>query len=129
MKIDEFLTQIMERAGSGNTREAEKQARAVLAALTDGLSHKEAVDLSSQLPKGLKDYVTGRLTNRGPVQKLDRDSFLGRVQTSLGLGNREEAEHIARGVLSVLKEAIGWGEWDDVLSQISLDLQEMVLSA
>lgn len=128
MDTNEFLRQVMHRAGSRDMREAEKQTRAVLAALTDGISHDEVVDMASQLPKEIKDFVTGREASAGPRQKIDRETLISRVQSQLGLDTPDQAEQVTRAVLSVLREAVSWGELEDVLGELSPDLRQMVIA-
>lgn len=126
MTKEEFLRQVRNRLGLTDEAEAEAATRSVLAALADRITRDEAKDLASQLPKDFGDLVRER---SGPVQKMDMDIFVSRVQGDLDLMNRGDAERIIRGVFSVVKDAVSEGEWEDVVSQMPRDLQEMFVTA
>lgn len=126
MTIDEFYNQVGQRLGTSDRQEIESATRSVLAAVADRINRPEAQDLASQLPKELADLVKGR---GGPVQKMDAETFMARIQSDLDLQTPEQAERVSRSVLSVLKEAVSQGEWEDVMSQLPRDLQVMFAMA
>lgn len=126
MQAVEFYRLVQERLGLADQSEAEAATRSVLAALADRINRPEAKDMASQLPKELADLVKGR---GGPVQKMDLDTFIGRIQSDLDLENRDQAFRITEAVFSVLKDAISQGEWEDVVSQLPRELQTMFVLA
>lgn len=126
MQASEFYKSIQERLHLADRTEAETASRVVLAALADRIDPEETWDLASQLPKELSDFVRRR---GGPVQKMDINTFLSRIQSDLDLMNQEQAANVARGVFAVLKEAVSQGEWEDVASQLPRELQEMFETA
>lgn len=126
MQAEEFYRHVQERLGTPDRAEAESATRSVLAALADRINRPEAQDLASQLPKELGDLVKGR---GGPVQKMDMETFLGRIQKDLDLMDQDQAFRVTQAVFSVLKEAVSQGEWEDVVSQLPNELQKMFVAA
>ncbi|MGQ9681223.1 MAG: DUF2267 domain-containing protein [Anaerolineae bacterium] len=126
MTKQEFLRRVQERLGLTDIREAETATRVVLAATADRIRREEALDLASQLPRDLGNLVRSR---RGPLQKMDPDTFIQRIQGDLDVTTFQQALAITRGVFSVLKEAVTPGEWEDVASQLPKELQEEFVRA
>ncbi len=122
MTTDEFVRKVQERLGMATEAEAMAASKSVLAATADRITQPEAKDLASQLPKELGDLVRGR---GGPVQKMDAETFIHRIQSDLDLANEEQASEVTQAVFSVLKEAVSEGEWEDVVSQLPRELQTM----
>jgi len=122
MTKDEFLSAVQERLGLVDKEEAETAVRSVLAATADRLTPEEANDLASQLPHEFAEFIRRRT---GGVQKMDYETFISRIQHDLDLESPEQAERVARGVLSVVRDAVGEGEWQDVVSQMPMDMKEM----
>ncbi len=122
MTHEEFLRMVQERLGLKDKDEAETAVRSVLAATADRLTPEEANDLASQLPHEMADFIRRR---PGGVQKMDHDVYIGRIQHDLDLIDSMQAERVARGVLSVVRDAVGEGEWQDVISHMPMDMKEM----
>jgi len=122
MTTDEFVRKVQERLGMATEAEAMAASKSVLAATADRITQPEAKDLACQLPKELGDLVRGR---GGPVQKMDAETFIHRIQSDLDLANEEQASEVTQAVFSVLKEAVSEGEWEDVVSQLPRELQTM----
>ncbi len=122
----EFLRRVQQELGLADLSEAEGATRSVLAAIADRITNDEANDLASQLPHEFRDFIRRRT---GPVQKMDIDTFVSRIQRDLDLETWQQAANVARGVFTVLKEAVSEGEWEDVLSQFPRELQEMLATA
>ncbi len=126
MDKHQFLTAVKDELDLADLGEAESASRSVLAALADRITDDEANDLASQLPKDLRDFVMRR---GGPLQKMDMDTFIGRIQGDLDLATYNQAARVAAGVFAVLKRAVSVGEWEDVVSQLPRDLQDMFVTA
>ena len=126
MTTQEFVHRVQERLGMATEDEAETATKAVLAALADRINRAEVKDLASQLPKDLGDFIKGR---GGPVQKMNADQFIARIQSDLDLISQEQAVGVIGAVFSVLKEAVSQGEWEDVVSQLPRELQQMFVTA
>jgi|YelNatPaOPRAMG01_1025707.scaffolds.fasta_scaffold258485_1 uncharacterized protein (DUF2267 family) len=124
MTKDEFLNAVQERLNLADKDEAETAVRSVLAATADRLTPEEANDLASQLPHELAEFIRRR---PGGVQKMDYDTYIARIQHDLDLADPAQAERVARGVLSVVRDAVGEGEWQDVVSQMPMDMKEMFI--
>ncbi len=126
MQAIEFYRKVRDQLCLADDQEAETASRVVLAALADRITPDERNDLASQLPKELGDFVKGR---GGAPQKMDMDTFISRIQGDLDVMTWDHAADIARGVFSVLKEAVSEGEWEDIVSQLPRELQEMFVTA
>jgi uncharacterized protein (DUF2267 family) len=126
MNKTEFMRRVQDRLGLVDMAEADSATRSVLAALGDRITDDEAKDLASQLPKDLSEFVRQRI---GPVQKMDVDTFIGRIQSDLDIDTWDHAANVATGVFSVLKDAVSEGEWEDVASHLPRELKEMFVTA
>jgi len=128
MDRDTLLRRVMAQTGLDEL-EADKAMRAVLFVLADVVSRDEVHDMASQLPKEFRDLLMGRLGQAGPVQRMNWQAFVGRVQSDLGLDSFEKAERITLAVFSALKEAVSPGEMEDVLAELPVELKQPLLSA
>lgn len=126
MDKHQFLTEVKNELRLKDMAEAETASRSVLAALTDRITDEEANDLASQLPHDLRDFIRRRT---GPLQKMDMDTFVSRIQGDLDLETWDQAARVAAGVFAVLKRAVSPGEWEDVVSQLPRELQDMFVTA
>jgi uncharacterized protein (DUF2267 family) len=96
---------------------AERDARAVFAALGRVLSADELDDLAAELPK---DYAP--LLPRGPfVDVLAADVFVQRIAQRAGL-DQERATRATEAVLETLAERLSDGEVDDLVSRLAVPL-------
>ena len=115
-------------------RRAESVIFVVFRELSRRLTGREAADVASQLPAGLKRlWGTAGEIDR-PVQKIHRAEFVGRVRQSAVLPDDEEAECAVRAVFRALQHLLGSpsgreGEAWDVFSQLSKDLKQLWLVA
>ena len=112
MQYDEFVERVAEKAGIARD-EAERTAIAVLQELCDRLTRDEAYDLLSQLPAKLKTAV---IVTQAAIP-LTADEFVERVARDLELETGESRKRV-RAVFSTLREAVSWGEFQDVLEQL-----------
>lgn len=126
MNRTEFLRRVQDKLALADLTEAETATRSVLAAITDRISNEEAKDLASQLPQEFKDFMRRRA---GPVQKMDAETFVSRIQSDLDIDTPEHAANVTSGVFSVVKEAVSAGEWEDVASQLPKELEQMFIKA
>ncbi len=125
MTRDEFLREVQSRLGLTDKSEAETAVRSVLAATADRLTAEEANDLAGQLPHDMAEFIRRR---PGAVQKMDYDTFINRIQGDLDQQEPWQAERVVKGVLSVVRDAVGEGEWEDVISQMPADMKEMFVA-
>lgn len=114
MQYQEFIERVQQRAGLDSFERAEAATRATLTTLGEYLSGREGLDLASQLPGGLDQYLRQQPPDRSMIFSLE--DFLQMVgeNEEVGIG---EAEAHARAVLSVLQEAVSEGEMEDVRRQ------------
>lgn len=124
-RID-FLRRVQDKLNLADMSEAETATRSVLAALTDRITDDEANDLASQLPHEFNQFIRRRT---GPLEKMDKDIFVGRIQGDLDIDSFNQAADVTMGVFSVIKEAVSSGEWEDVATQLPSELEEMFIKA
>jgi uncharacterized protein (DUF2267 family) len=113
---------------------AEALTFAVFHELRDRLPAKESADVAAQLPVGLKRLWRESERPRGPVDKIHRPEFVGRIRHFASLPDDREAERAVRAVFAALQRALGSptgqeGEAWDVLSVLPKDLKKLWLSA
>jgi uncharacterized protein (DUF2267 family) len=121
MKYDQVVELVQERAGISDRPEAEGTVIEVLQELCDRLSGKEARDLLSQLPGELQRAV---IVSPSPIP-IDHDMFVENIARELGV-SRDEARTRIRAVVSTLREAVSWGEFQDVLEELDPEYADFV---
>ena len=112
MQFDDFVQRVAERAGIDRA-EAERTTLAVIQELCDRLTGDEAYDLLSQLPARIK---TAMIVAPSALP-LTADEFVDRVARELEV-DPDQARQRIRAVFSTLREAVSWGEFQDVLEQL-----------
>ena len=121
MSEDEFLDALEQRLDTGDRADAERTAVAVLQALCDRLTGDEAWDLLAQLPARFKKAVT---LTQAPMQ-MSADEFVQRIGRELGLPH-DDARDRVRAVFAVLREAVSWGELEDVIVQLDPEYADLL---
>lgn len=121
MKYDEFVDRVAERAGITDRAEAERTAVVVLQELTDRITGDEAWDLLAQLPAQLKTSVI----ISPAALPLTADEFVERVAGELQIPT-EEARTRVRAVFGTLREAVTWGELEDVVAQLDPEYADLL---
>lgn len=121
MKYGDFVDRVAERAGLSDRAEAERTVVAVLQELCDRITGDEAWDLLAQLPAQLKEAV---IISPAAVP-LTADEFVERVARELEL-SPEEAPNRVRAVFGTLREAVSWGELEDVLAQLDPEYADLL---
>jgi uncharacterized protein (DUF2267 family) len=124
MKFDEFVTEVADRAGVSRD-EAESLVRATLRTLAERLSGGEAEDLRAQLPKQLQPEL---IPPQEEAQGVGVEEFARRVAERSGIDEADAGAGVV-AVLSVIRDAVSPGEFDDVLSQLGRDFAELVDAA
>ncbi|MEA2273412.1 MAG: hypothetical protein QOI98_2120 [Solirubrobacteraceae bacterium] len=116
--VDEFLRRVAEREGV-DIPTAQRQARAVFAALGRTLSRQELADVAAELSK---DYAP--LLPTGPwVEVLGHDAFIQKVGERAGL-DEDRARVVTEAVLETLAERIAGGEVDDLIGRLPVELHD-----
>jgi uncharacterized protein (DUF2267 family) len=113
MSYDEIVKRVQERAGIGERSDAEGTTIEVLQELCDRLSGKEARDLLSQLPGELQRAV---IVSPSPLP-IDHDTFVENIARELRVPSDEARKRI-RAVIGTLREAVSWGEFQDILEEL-----------
>jgi uncharacterized protein (DUF2267 family) len=121
MTYDEIVERVRERAGIADRSEAEGTTIEVLQELCDRLSGNEARDLLAQLPGELQHAV---IVSRSSLP-INRDEFVANIAGELGI-SQDEALRRIRSVVSTLREAISWGEFQDVLEELDPEYADFV---
>jgi len=121
MKHTEMIQAVQARAGIDDRYEAERTLDAVLRALADRLTGKEAEDLFAQLPSQLRDTIPITVA----ANPMTPEEFVQRVARELQLPEDEARERV-RAVFAVLREAVTRGEFEDVLSQLDAEYADLI---
>jgi uncharacterized protein (DUF2267 family) len=121
VKYDVFVDRVAERAGLADRGEAERTAVVVLQELSDRITGDEGWDLFAQLPAQLKTAVI----ISPAALPLSAEEFIERVARELEL-SPEEAHSRVRAVFGALREAVTWGELEDVLAQLDPEYADLL---
>jgi uncharacterized protein (DUF2267 family) len=121
MTYDEFIRSVQDRSGVDRREDAEATAIEVLQELIDRLTGDEAHDLLSQLPGELQRAA---IVSPAPIP-ISYDEFVDRVAQELEIP-REEARTRIRAVFGTLREAVSWGEFQDVLEQLDPEYGDLL---
>jgi uncharacterized protein (DUF2267 family) len=116
-------------AGLETVEEARAATAAVLRALRDRLTPREAEQAAAQLPTELKALWWSESGTRWPPMKMHREAFLERVRTDAGLRDLRTAALVVDAVFAALKDQLSEGEGDDILAQLPRDLKRMWVHA
>ena len=134
MKYEEFIEEVQKRAHLASKSEAKRATRAALETLAEYISQKERYDAASQLPRGLALYLKepflgpGKHSVPGPESNGSLDDFYQRVSLREEVPRETAAEH-ARAVMSVLREALSTGEFEDIRAQLPAELYNEFFAA
>jgi uncharacterized protein (DUF2267 family) len=124
VQFDDFIEAVAERADTSRG-EAQALVRATLRTLAERISGGEAEDLRAQLPRELKGDLISPEEN---AQGFDVDEFVRRVAERTGLDETDAGARVA-AVLSVLRDAVSPGEFDDVIGQLGREFAELIEAA
>jgi uncharacterized protein (DUF2267 family) len=124
VKFEKFVNEVADRAGTSRD-EAESLVRATLRTLAERLSGGEAEDLRAQLPRQLQAEL---IPPQEEAQGFDVEEFAQRVAARSGTDEAVAGAGVV-AVLSVIRDAVSPGEFDDVLSQLGRDFAELVEAA
>ena len=124
MRFGEFVHEVADRTGMSR-EEAESLVRATLRTLAERLSGGEAEDLRAQLPKQLQAEL---IPPQEEAQGFGVEEFARRVAARSGIDEADAGAGVV-AVLSVIRDAVSPGEFDDVLSQLGRDFAELVEAA
>jgi uncharacterized protein (DUF2267 family) len=113
MQFDQFIGLVQHRAQLSSEGKALTATKATLEVLGERLFGGEASDFAAQLPLELKSYVIQFESG----QSFDLEEFFGRISDREGVDIDEAMRH-ARAVLSVVAEAVSYGEIEDALAQL-----------
>lgn len=122
MQFHEFLGQVQHRARLSSLGEADVATRATLKTLAERLAGGEPKDIAAQLPESIAKYLAWE--GAAAPQRFSPDEFVQRVSERAGV-DRPAAAHQARAVISVLREAVTPGEFDDVRAQLPKEYDQL----
>jgi uncharacterized protein (DUF2267 family) len=123
--VDEFLRRIGERVGVDRTG-AERDAKAVFAALSAAVGPDEIADIRSELPKDFDPLIDEALVRapHPPIPAepaLSYDEFLERVAERANL-DRGRAQRATDAVLEVLATRVTGGQVEDLEWRLPVEL-------
>jgi uncharacterized protein (DUF2267 family) len=121
VSYDELLDTVQAKLGTEDRSEVERTTLTVIQALCDRITGKEAFDLLAQLPARVKKSVE---ITQAPMQ-LSREQFLEYVAEKLGVPRVEARERI-RAVFYALRQAVSWGELEDILLELDPDYVDLI---
>jgi uncharacterized protein (DUF2267 family) len=122
MKSDEFVKEVMHRAGIASRTASDNAVRATLETLSEHLTEEAANNLAAQLPTELATYLQQPFA--GVADRFSLDEFFARVSQREGVGITDAISH-ARTVAAVLAEAISLGELEHFTAQLPADLAQL----
>jgi len=134
MKYDEFIEQVQKRAHLSSESEAQRATQATLETLAAFITPMERHDAASELPRVIKDYMQrpflgpGKHSAPGPESNGSLDDFYQGVSILEEVPRETAAEH-ARAVMSVLREALSKGEFEDIRAQLPAELYNEFFAA
>ena len=123
MKYDEFIEQVQRRAHLSSESEAKRATQAALETLAAYISPRERHDAASQLPRVIKEYMqqpflgAGGLPAPNPESSEIVEDFYKRVSKLEEVPLETAREH-ARAVMSVLRDALSEGEFEDIRAEL-----------
>jgi uncharacterized protein (DUF2267 family) len=120
----ELETKVAQRAGIPPYL-ARDLIHATLRTLSERLTRGEANDLASQLPKGIKDWLSG--SSAPTAEPFTLDEFVRRVATRANVPP-EEARVGTEAVFTTLREAVTRGEFRQAMSQLPDEFYQLVRS-
>lgn len=129
MEYNEFIQRVQEEAGLAVPDEATVVIKAVLGTLGEMLSPTERRHLAAQLPKSMKDYVTGWMQR--PPKEKGRPHRFGLEEFRHRVAARSDVRYPAairrsRAVMKVLREAVTPGELADIFRELPQEYEELL---
>jgi uncharacterized protein (DUF2267 family) len=128
MKYRQFIEQVQKRVHLSSPDEAQRATQATLETLAAYISPKERHDAASQLPKVIKAYLQEPFLGPGiqPAPAPEGNvsilsDFFQRVSKLEGVPLETAREH-ARAVMSVLRDALSEGEFEDIRAELPPEL-------
>lgn len=118
----EWINDLVERAGFENTEQAYSHLRAVLHAVRDRLTVEEAAHLGSQLPMMVRGfYFEGWRPSMAPNDFRTPEEFYAHVRESLAdapPAQDRSIEETTRSVLELLNDRVDAGQMRHVVTQM-----------
>lgn len=125
-KTYEWLDEIARRDLLDEPHRAYQVLRAVLHALRDRLEPDVAAHLAAQLPLLVRGLFYEGWDPSSTPMRLSLAEFLGRVESEAGLKGPSEAEDAVRAVLSLLRDDLGQGTVDHLVSVLPREFADLV---
>jgi uncharacterized protein (DUF2267 family) len=125
VEFKEFVHAVADRTGLSR-QEAADLSRATLETLGERLSEGEVVQLSVQLPDGLREYLRPR--KKKGAERFGLVEFIRKVSEHTGLTEAETTAGVT-AVLRTLQETVSADEFGDVMSQLPDDFSNLLEAA
>jgi uncharacterized protein (DUF2267 family) len=125
MNAQTFYRVVMETGAPVDLGESKRASAAVMHALRDRLTPREAAQAAAQLPRPLQSvWRYGEAKGRRPI-KMHRKEFFERVRGDVGLESWHDARDLTVAVFHALKLTVTPGEGEDIVSQLPTDLKTL----
>ena len=121
MHYDDIVDRAQERTELDSRVEAERTFVVVLQLLCDRLSGDASWDLLAQLPAKAKKSI---LITTAPV-RMTREELVAKAAQQLAVPVEEARERV-RAVFATLREAVAWGELEDVVRELGPDWADLL---
>jgi uncharacterized protein (DUF2267 family) len=122
MQYQEFLDRVSEMTKDAVPADPERATSATLQTLKERITGGEADDLASQLPAGIKEYLSEERSEE--AESFSLPQFYERV-ASREDRNVGEATYHARSVVGVLRQATSGGELEDIKAQLPKEYEPL----
>jgi uncharacterized protein (DUF2267 family) len=120
MNYDTFVDLVQQRARVP-AEKAVDLTRATLETLAERITGGEALDLAAQLPMPLASLLD---KSTEAVDRFGADEFVRRVEERAAI-DEQTARNGIRVVLVTLREAVTGGEFDEVMSQLPDEFEDL----
>jgi uncharacterized protein (DUF2267 family) len=129
MRARQLYSRVSIEADIESLEDSRQATAAVLRALRDRLTTREAAQAAAQLPRELQRLWAGGSPPLHQPVKLHRRQFLERVRVDAGLKSLGQAEMVTDAVFAGLKEHLSPGEASDIVAQLPRDLKSQWVRA
>ncbi len=126
MKAEEFIKEVMHRAGLSSREEAQDAVRATLETLSEHLTPGEVGNVSSQLPVELAIYMNQPFIG-GIAERFSLTDFILRVSQREGVSIEDALLH-AHVVAALLGEVITVGQLEHLIAQLPTDIASLFIT-
>ncbi len=123
---NEWLNDVNEKLGFGDTKLAYQALRATLHALRDRIPTKEAIDFGAQLPMLVRGfYYEGWNPTENPSKERNLSEFIAHIEQDYDNRTNVDLTELARAVFETVNERMSGGQATQVRDMLNEDLREV----